>query len=35
MEPNSSSVLNTNGNDRSTDALHLPNQERVKTISRQ
>jgi len=35
MEPNPSSILNTNGNDRSTDALHLPNQERVKIISRQ
>ncbi len=35
MEPNSSSVLYINGNDRSTDALYLPNQERVKIISRQ
>lgn len=32
MELNSSNVLYTNGNDRSTDALHLPNQKRVETI---
>lgn len=32
MEPNSSSVPYINGNDRITDALHLPNQKRVETI---